>query len=128
MKIKVFGKPVTKQRMFNWFWLLDAWQSRGSGLIAQLRFTNPGMVSQFAIIAIALKLKMSWVPWIILIFYIFTTWLGKYDADKLGYWAYSNEKEQTYKVNPYQRRIERRLMRLETKLDVLEEGDIYDKE
>lgn len=127
-EVYLLGKPVTKKRIFNIFWLLDAWQSRGSGLIAQLRITNLGMLSQFGVILLLFKLSSKWLVIIIILFYLFTTWLGKLDADKIGYWAFSNNKDRVYKTNPYERRIEQRLMRIESKLGTLQEANIYDEE
>lgn len=129
MKISILGRPLTKERIFNAFWLWDARQSRGAGLIAQLRFTNISQISEIGVIYLLTDFPKWTFPFFILGYYSFTYFFGLLDERKLKYWQFSNEKDKTYIVNPYERRMEKHALDLKKKLGIYKkEEDIYEKE
>lgn len=127
-RINFKGKPVNRFRIYNFLWVVDARQSRGSGLIAQTRIGNISQISQWGVIALLFKLPPWSAPLFVLIYYAMTFFIGLWDENKWGYWHFENEYNQTYKVNPYQRRIEQRQIRIEKALDKMLKGGVYIQE
>ena len=110
-KITLLGKNLTKERMFNAYWLWDARQGRGSGYINELRLT-----SYIPVIGIIMLLFPGvprtpiFLTGYVLFFFVLTYTLGYIDEKYVGYWQFDNERAKTYHVNPYERRIERYLL------------------
>lgn len=110
MKLTLFGRPINKKRLFNMFWLADARQSHGMGLIYQFRITNLTNLGTFGILYLLFPQLPKWTIVIVVAsFYILTYFIGYWDERYWHYWQFSNERDKTYKVNPYERRIERKL-------------------
>lgn len=124
-KVYLFGRPLTKKRIFNAYWLFDARQGRGSGYINEIRvFTY---IPVFGVIYLMFPAFPKWTMiFLILGFITFTYVLGYIDEHYIKYWHYCNEKDKTYKVMPYERRIERRLVNIEKKLKIDSEVPPYE--
>lgn len=114
VKIKLWGRPLTKERILNMWVLFNMRQGRGSGLINQLR------LNEYVVIAGALTILFPWVTKVFLIvfgfiFLVGTYYLGYFDEKKLKLWQLEREKQDQH-ANPFTQRLERRLIRIEEKL------------
>ena len=122
IKLKLFGRPLSKKRIFNMFWLADARQSHGSGLISQLRITNLTNFTAFGVLYLMFPGIPKWtIVFVVAGYFLSTYYIGYLDETKWHYWQFSNEKDQTYKVNPYQRRIERKINDIKKELKWLKQ-------
>ncbi len=125
--VSLFGKPFTKNRIFNMYWLWDARQGRGSGYLNELRLTT--YIPVVGVILLLFPQIPKWsLPWMVLAFFIGTYTLGYIDEKWIRYWHFDNEKNHTHDIFPYDRRIEKRLINIERKLDIDYEKPPYELE
>lgn len=116
---------MTKQRLFNMYWLWDARQGRGSGYLNELRLTTYIPVAG-VILLLFPDLSRALLPFLVIGFLVVTYLLGYIDEKFIKYWHFDNEMQNTYDLNPYQRRLERRLINIETSLGVKSEPTPFD--
>jgi len=118
-RIKLFGKPLTTDRIKNLYVLFQLRQGRGSSYTGEIY----AIIRDSAIFTPMIYLINTHFGWSIplwssfvffVVYFIGTYKLGEYDEKKLKIWQ-KQEEYQTKNINPY-------FKRLEEKIDKILEG------
>ncbi len=115
------NRPITGNRIKQWYIMFLVRQGRGSGLIQQLR------IDQMAIISTALKVFIPDIPFFLIpfgavVFMSMTYMFGLFDEKKLKLWQMENERDIVH-ANPYVQRMERGMIRLQKHMKIDMKGD-----
>lgn len=127
-ELMFLGRPISKERCFNIWWLFNYFQGLGSGMINRLRLTEYGPLIGILLIMFPSVPKIYGV-FFIMFWLLITILLGVY-LKNIGLVKFENEKNSTYETNPYERRMEQRLVNIEEALNIkakYDYGDDYDK-
>ena len=118
LRIKLFGRDITGDRLKNMYVLFTIRQGQGSGYISRLQeiFVLGGMFK-----LLVPSIPMWQLPVLGVGYMIFTYFIGYYDETRVKMFQAMREKNDQH-ANPFIQRMERRMVRLEKHFGI-DQGD-----